>query len=94
MELTPIQEKIAAYLKSPTAKGKIKVTAAIYREIADTDTANYQFAVSHPTVNVFYDMFHRINGYPRHFPLTDKQRFEFEEWMRDLIQNEKILVCS
>lgn len=41
----------------------------------------YKFNVNHPKINELYRRFKLWKGYSMNFPLTDEQRFEFENYL-------------
>ena len=45
------------------------------------DKYGYRLNLHHPVVSELYDRFKDWKGIPRRYPLSDKERFEFEEYV-------------
>lgn len=43
----------------------------------------YRINISHPRIRPLYDRYREWRGIPKHFPLSDQERFEFEEYILD-----------
>lgn len=41
----------------------------------------YRVNIAHPAIRPLYERFHRWKGVSMHFPLSDAERFEFEEYI-------------
>lgn len=50
----------------------------------------YQINISHPKINKLYRRYLKWKGIPEWCPLSDKERFEFEAYIFDLVDKGKI----
>lgn len=49
----------------------------------------YRYNVNHPIVRNLYERYKQKIGCPKHFPVSDQQRWEFERKVDKLILNQK-----
>lgn len=73
----------------------VKVTDDIFRSASTPPGFSpipYMINIAHPVMAMLYDRFHEIYKLPKHYPLSDKQRFAFEKWILDLVKEGKIIV--
>ena len=68
---------------------KIYVTKEIYRQ---PDYTGYLLNVNEPTLNILYRKYKEHKKLPSHYPMTDKQRMEFERLIKAMIESGKIVV--
>lgn len=50
----------------------------------------YQININHPQINDLYRRYLKWKGIPQWCPLSDKERFEFEAYIFDLIKKGKV----
>ena len=50
----------------------------------------YRYNVNHPQIRQRYSRYKRSIGVPEHFPISDQQRFEFEQYMDKLYEKGKL----
>lgn len=50
----------------------------------------FQIDISHPDIAPLYKSYHIKNHFPEHFPLSDKQRYDFEAKVFKLYEKKRI----
>lgn len=49
----------------------------------------YRVPITNPAVLPYYERYLREHGIPRQYPLSDRERLEFEHWYIDLMNQEE-----
>lgn len=49
----------------------------------------YRVPITNPTVAPYYERYLREHGIPRQYPLSDRERLDFEHWYIDLMNQEE-----
>lgn len=57
--------------------------------LTEPNKYGYKFNLNHPRIRTLYERYKKSKGYASTYPLSDSERFEFEEYLQKSIDKQK-----